>query len=158
MHKGRLTFLHSRQHVSASKNYRPLKEKAERLIRRERSHTASAKGPGEVQGEKMVFPSSNRTSHTPCPFGAQQPANALSRYHEAVSLGDRNLVESADKPCKALGKMSLVGNDAKCHNGESVYKHTSLFAKEQGLYAASRSFPGGLCGPGSPAPPRHLFQ
>lgn len=75
-----------------------------------------------------------------------------------MSLGDRNLGESADKLCKAPGKMSLVGSDAKCHNGESVYKHTSLFAKEQGLYAASRSFPGGLSGPGSPAPPRHLFQ
>lgn len=63
-------------------------------------------------------------------FGDQQPANSLSRSHVAVSLGDRNLVESADKLCKALGKMSLVGNDAKCHMGESVDKLSSLLAKE----------------------------
>lgn len=92
----------------------------------------------------------------PCTFADQQPANSLSRSHVAVSLGDHNLVESADRLCKALGKMSLVGNDAKCHNGESVYKYSSLLVKEQALCVASGLFPGGLSGPGSPGLPTHL--
>lgn len=93
LHKGGLTFLHSRQHVNVSKNYRPFKEKSERLIRRERSRTASVKGPGKVWGE-TALPSSHWTSHPACTFGEQQPANSLSRSHEARSLGAHNLVVS----------------------------------------------------------------
>lgn len=83
----------------------------------------------------------------------QQPANSLSRSHEAGSLGDRNLVVGRQALQGSCREMSLVGNDAKCHNGEDVYKHSSpQSAKEQALCATSSSFPGGQFGPGSSAP------
>ena len=51
-HRGGLTFPHSGRHVNGRENYRPVEEKAERLIRRERA--ASVKGPGEVGAERAL--------------------------------------------------------------------------------------------------------
>lgn len=59
LHRGGLTFPHSGRHVNGRENYRPVEEKAERLIRRERAHAAaSVKGPGEV-GEERALPFSH---------------------------------------------------------------------------------------------------
>lgn len=43
-----------------------------------------------------------------CNAGKPLPANSFSRSHVAVSLDDPNLVESAEKVCKTLRKISVI--------------------------------------------------
>lgn len=85
----------------------------------------------------------------PSNFGNPQPANSLSRSHVAVSLGDHNLMESADKVCKTLGKVSLIQNDAKCHLGSPFANTLLLSCQRASVPVATSSFPHHLSVPGS---------
>lgn len=66
-------------------NDRPVKEKAERLIRRERVRTASVKGPGEVREERGSPFFSLNVTLTLHPW--RESSNLLIHFPDPTKLG-----------------------------------------------------------------------